>query len=55
MVEVGISAIKKRGNAPGFDVANDFPVFFAVDFEVGIACQRRNGDDGGIELLGSDW
>lgn len=55
VVEVGIATIKESRNASGFNVADDLAVFLAVDFEIGIAGQRWNRDDGGIELLGCDW
>ena len=55
VVEVRVAPIEERGDATGFDVANDFRVFLAIDFEIGVAGQRRDRDDGGVELLGCDW
>ena len=55
VVEVGITAVEERGNATRFNVTNNFRVFLAIDFEIGVAGQRRDGDDRGVELLGCDW
>lgn len=55
MVEVRVAPIEEGGDASGFDVANDFGVFLAVDFKIGIAGQGWDRDDGGVELLGCDW
>ncbi len=54
VVEVRVAPIEEGGDASGFDVANDFGVFLAIDFKIGIAGQRWDRDDGGVELLGCD-
>ena len=55
VVEVCIASVKKRGDASGFNMTDDFSVFSAVDFEFGITGQRGDRNDRRIELLGSNW
>ena len=55
VVEVGVATVEEGGHSSGFDVADDFGVFLALEFQVSVAGQGRDRDDGGVELFGCDW